>query len=332
MPRVAVKTGLAQALAFGMLLFLSPLDAKSLRGTDNRILPAEDKAITTTTAPEEDKGVITNSLVGAGVPAAKDRAVMIEPQVDKSEESDAVVAIGAAYASAIGGAIGDAVATGGGNIRARRRSPGANEDPEPTCRLRVLRPPCCIMHQRPEKHLIVEHRRSSCAACPSKLVWLASPQLAVESRLHRHCVDSGASKLIPARATIRYEQSAMPSKPVSHQSIPVRPPLWGGAASHALPSASSTATCSVAAGQPAGAPPLEVTQNVSLQATVAARPWIRQTHAVRPITWNCRLSLSLRAEVLAGWKSEAISEDTHVSRVKVAPSSMPGHPSQAVGS
>jgi hypothetical protein len=111
MPRVAVKTGLAQALAFGMLLFLSPLDAKNLRGTDNRILPAEDKAMTM--EPEEDKGVITNSIVGAGVPAAKDRAVMIEPQVDKSEESDAVVAIGAAYASAIGGAIGDAVATGG---------------------------------------------------------------------------------------------------------------------------------------------------------------------------------------------------------------------------
>jgi hypothetical protein len=68
MPRVAVKTGLAHALAFGILLFLSPLDAKNLRGMDNRILPAEDKAAmtTTTTAPEEDKGMITNAIVGAG--------------------------------------------------------------------------------------------------------------------------------------------------------------------------------------------------------------------------------------------------------------------------
>jgi hypothetical protein len=173
MPRFAVKTGLAQALAFGMLLFLSPLDAKSLRGTDNRILPAEDKAITTTTAPEEDKGVITNALVGAGAAWATggdpwqgaiggaltssplgaaaggylggskeaipegDKAVMMEAGTDKSENSDAVVAVGAAYASAIGGALSDAAAPGVGNGGARRRSLRGARRPRPRLRKRT---------------------------------------------------------------------------------------------------------------------------------------------------------------------------------------------------
>jgi hypothetical protein len=65
MPRFTVKTGLASALAFGMLLFLSPSEAQNLRGAQgrpDRKLSGEDKAAST--APEEDKGLITNALVG----------------------------------------------------------------------------------------------------------------------------------------------------------------------------------------------------------------------------------------------------------------------------
>jgi hypothetical protein len=78
MPRFATKTGLAHALAFGVLLFLSPLDAKSLRGSEGRrerFLTLEDKAITTA-APEEDKGMITNALVGGAAAWATGGSVM----------------------------------------------------------------------------------------------------------------------------------------------------------------------------------------------------------------------------------------------------------------
>jgi hypothetical protein len=57
-------------------------------------------------SPEGGKG-------GKVLPAEEDRAVMTEPEGNKSEDSDALVAAGAAWASAVGGAIGDAVATGG---------------------------------------------------------------------------------------------------------------------------------------------------------------------------------------------------------------------------